>query len=290
MTPSTPARHLSGKTLVAGVAGSPVSHSLSPTLHNAWIQAAGIDAVYVAFGPGPHGFTRFADGLRGGVIRGLNVTAPFKQNALAIADVVSERARRAGSANLLLFEADGRIHADNTDGVGLLYAFLSQAPGFEPASAPIVVLGAGGAARGAVAAFLGEGAPEVRVVNRDPARAASLAEMFGSRVRVVASADLAAVLRDAGGLINATPQGLGGSPSPPVLFEAASSGCVVMDMIYKPIRTGFLIAAAEAGLRTVDGLSMLIGQAIPSFEAFFGTAPPAIDIRRIALEQLESAA
>ncbi len=290
MTPSTPARSLSGMTLVAGVAGSPVSHSLSPILHNAWIQAAGVDAVYVAFAPGPQGFTRFADGLRGGVIRGLNVTAPFKQDALAIADVVSERARRAGSANLLLFAADGRIHADNTDGVGLLYAFHSQAPGFEPASAPIVVLGAGGAARGAVAAFLAEGAPEVRVVNRDPARAASLAEMFGTRVRVVAPADLAAVLGDAGGLINATPQGLGGSPSPLALFEAAGSACVVMDMIYKPIRTRFLMGAAEAGLRTVDGLSMLIGQAIPSFEAFFGAAPPAIDIRRIALEQLESAA
>ena len=288
MTPSTRPRPLSGMTPVAGVAGCPVTHSLSPTLYNAWIQAAGLDAVYVAFGPGPHSFTRFADGLRGGVIRGLNVTAPFKQDALAIADVVSERARRAGSANLLLFEADGTIHADNTDGVGLLYAFHSQAPGFQPASAPIVVLGAGGAARGAVAAFLAEGAPEVRVVNRDPARAAFLAEMFGPAVRVVAPPDLTEVLKDAGGLVNATPQGLGSSPSPAVHFEAVNPSCVVMDMIYKPIRTAFLTGATDAGLRTVDGLAMLIGQAIPSFQAFFGQPPPDIDIRRIALDQLEN--
>ena len=290
MTSRTSSPPPTGKTLVVGVAGLPVRHSLSPTLHNGWIREAGIDAVYVAFGPGPQGFTPFADGLRGGVIRGLNVTAPFKQAALAIADVVSERARLAGSANLLLFETDGTIHADNTDGVGLLYAFHSQAPRFKPASAPIVILGAGGAARGAVAAFVAEGAPEIRVVNRDPARAVFLTEMFGPTVRVVSPMDLAAALGDAGALINATPQGLGETPSPTAPFESVSPGCVVMDMIYRPVRTRFLSQAAEAGLRTVDGLEMLIGQAIPSFEAFFGRSPPAINIRGIALEQLESAA
>ena len=185
MSPEAPAPRLSGTTRVAGVAGRPIGHSLSPTLHNGWIRQAGLDAVYVAFSPAPDGFTRFAEGLRGGVIRGLNVTAPFKHDALALADVVSEPARRAGSANLLLFETDGAILADNTDGVGLLHAFRSQAPGFQPAAAPVVILGAGGAARGAAAAFLAEGAPEVRVVNRSLARAAELAALFGPRVCVI---------------------------------------------------------------------------------------------------------
>lgn len=133
---------ITGATMVAGVAGSPVTHSLSPLIHNAWLAAAGIDGVYVAFSPRRDGFAAFAEGLRGGVVRGLNVTVPFKADALAVADAVSEAARRAGAANLLVFEAGGAITADNTDGVGLLAAFAAQAPGFDPAAGPAVIFGA----------------------------------------------------------------------------------------------------------------------------------------------------
>lgn len=280
------AARTTGMTRVAGVVGNPISHSLSPTLHNGWIRQAGLDAVYVAFAPGPDSFTRFAEGLRGGVIRGLNVTAPFKQEALAVADVVSDRARRAGSANLLVFEADGTIRADNTDGLGLLYAFRSQAPAFEPTAGPVIILGAGGAARGALAALLDEGVPEIRVANRDPRRAATLVDLFGPAVKLLSLRDVPAALGDASALVNATPQGLGDTLAPRVPFGAANPHCVVMDMIYKPVRTSFLTAAATAGLTTVDGLEMLIGQAIPSYEAFFDCTPPEIDIRGLALEQL----
>jgi shikimate dehydrogenase len=286
MTVLAPSPPITGTTLVAGVAGSPVSHSLSPTLHNAWISESRLDAVYVAFHLGADSFTRFAEGLRGGAIRGLNVTAPFKHTALTLADAVSDRASRAGSANLLLFQADGTIRADNTDGLGLLYAFRSQAPAYDPSSAPVIILGAGGAARGAVAAFLGAGVREIWVVNRDPVRAAALVDRFGPAVKILPAGALAAALGEAGALVNATPQGLGDTPPPQAPFGAANPRCVVMDMIYKPIRTAFLIAASDAGLRTVDGLAMLIGQAIPSFEAFFNCAPPEIDIRSLALEQI----
>ena len=119
---------ITGRTIVAGVAGRPVAHSLSPILHNAWLQAAGIDAVYVAFPVDAHGFDRFVQGLRGGPVRGLNVTLPFKEAALRLADRASEAAQRAAAANVLTFEDDGRILADNTDGVGLLRAFEAQAP------------------------------------------------------------------------------------------------------------------------------------------------------------------
>ena len=140
---------ITGKTTVAGVVGAPVTHSLSPVIHNAWLAAAGIHGVYVPFAPSRDGFTAFVKGLAGGAIRGLNVTVPFKEEALDLATHVSLRARRAGAANLLIFGSDGSVAADNTDGEGLLGALAAQAPGFDVESGPVVLLGAGGAARGA---------------------------------------------------------------------------------------------------------------------------------------------
>jgi len=145
---------LTGAAIVGGVCGQPIKHSMSPVIHNAWIAAAGLDAAYVPFAPTANRFETFVDGLRGGVVRGVNVTIPFKERALAVADTASDLARMAGAANLLLFDAEGRVHADNTDGPGLLGAIAIQAPGFDVTAAPVVILGAGGAARGAVAALL----------------------------------------------------------------------------------------------------------------------------------------
>ncbi len=281
---------ISAATRVAGVAGAPVRHSLSPLIHNAWIRATGIDAAYLAFAPPPGGFEAFARGLRGGAIDGLNVTAPFKEDALALADAVSGRARRAGSANLLLFGPDGEIRADNTDGAGLLHAFHTQAPGFDPTAGPAVILGAGGAARGAAAAFLDAGAPIVRIINRTAARGQALAAHFGDRAQAGALSDFKTILSTAQALINATPQGFNGLGAPAVDLSGAPPTCVVMDMVYRPIRTGLLLSAAARGLRTVDGLEMLIGQARPSFEAFFGQPPPDIDVRVLALAALGDAA
>ncbi|MGI9169484.1 MAG: shikimate dehydrogenase family protein, partial [Caulobacteraceae bacterium] len=167
---------ISGTTLVAGVAGAPVAHSLSPAIHNAWIAAAGIDAVYVAFAPPVERFEAFSRGLRGGAVRGLSITAPFKAAALALADRASDGARRAGAANLLLFAGEETIEADNTDGVGLRAAPASQAPGFRPGDGAAVVLGAGGAVAGAAAALLEAGDPEIRLVNRSEARGRVLEE------------------------------------------------------------------------------------------------------------------
>lgn len=276
---------ISGTTTVAGVAGAPVRHSLSPLLHNAWLAASDADGVYVAFSPPADGFPAFAQGLRGGAIRGLNVTVPFKEEALALADQVSDRAAAAGAANLLLFEADGTIFADNTDGVGLMAAFAAQAPDFEAGAGPVVIYGAGGAARGAAAAFLAAGAPEVRLINRTAARAEAVADALGDRVRV--AQDARGALPDANAVVNATTLGLGGGTGPEADFAAAPDGCVVMDMVYKPLRTEFLARAAARGLRIADGLEMLIGQARPSFEAFYGAPPPTgVDVRALALKTL----
>jgi shikimate dehydrogenase len=281
-------RAISGQTLIAGVAGSPVRHSLSPLIHNAWLEAADMDAVYVAFTPAADGFAAFASGLRHGAIRGLNVTAPFKEAALAVADRASATAAAAGSANLLIFQDGGAIHADSTDGEGLLEAFREQAPGFDPGSGPVAILGAGGAARAAAAAFLVAGAPRVDIVARTVRRGEAVAAVFGAKVRVVAAPDAVGVLEHSRAVINATPLGLHGAPGPEAPMQALRADCVVMDMIYRPIRTGFLEAAAARGLRTVDGLAMLIGQARPSFAKLFGQAPPAVDVRALAVASLES--
>lgn len=279
---------ITGAALIAGVVGSPVRHSLSPVLHNAWIAAAGLDAAYVPFAPPADRFAAFVEGLRGGAIRGFNVTLPFKEQALALADEVSPRAAAAAAANVLVFRADGTIWADNTDGAGLLAAFAVQAPGFDPAAAPVTILGAGGAARGAAAAFVAAGAPAVRIVNRTRARAEAIAAALGGPVSAHGLEAAAEAFAGAGAIVNATSAGLADDAVPDFPLQAAPPTCVAMDMVYKPLKTPFLARAETLGLATVDGLEMLVRQAVPSFEAFFGRPPPAeVDVRALALAVLE---
>ena len=275
---------ITGATVVAGVVGRPIVHSLSPILHNAWLKAAGIDSVYVALEAAEDGFRRLAEGLRATSFRGLNVTLPFKTDALAAADHIHPRALRAQAANLLTF-ADGRVTADNTDGLGLLAAFAEQAPGFDPAAGPVTILGAGGAARGAVAAFLDAGCPQVRVVNRTLGRALALVADLGGEAYALTSAE--AAFQGVVAVVNATSAGLADDSSLDFPLAATPTTCVVMDMVYKPLLTPFLAQARTLGRPTVDGLAMLIGQARPSFEAFFGQPPPADpDVRVLALRAL----
>jgi shikimate dehydrogenase len=272
-------------TLTAGVVGNPVAHSLSPAIHNAWIHAAGLDAEYHPFLAPLDGFTAFVEQLRADGVRGVNVTIPFKEEALAMAGRASELAALAGAANLLVFEG-GEIVADNTDGPGLLEALATQ--GFRATDGPTVILGAGGAARGAVAALVLAGSPQVRIVNRTRERAHALAASLGDRVVDYQRVENA--FEGAAAIINATSLGLGGGEGPDAPFDRAPGSAVVMDMVYKPLVTGFLDRAAEAGHPTVDGLEMLIAQARPSFEAFFGRPPPAdVDVRAVALAVLGAA-
>jgi shikimate dehydrogenase len=281
--------NLSGKTRLAGVIGRPVRHSLSPLIHNAWLDGAGIDGVYVAFPLNARGLAPLAAGFRGGVVRGLNVTLPFKEEALALADAATPAAKAAGAANLLLFGADGMVTADNTDGAGLLAAFAEQAPGFDIAARPPVILGAGGAARGAASALLQAGAAEVWLVNRTLARAEAIGAALGAKIRVFEWARLAQALAGAGCVINATSLGLSGRDPLAIPLDSLPNDAVVMDMVYNPLRTVFLARARARGLTIVDGLAMLIGQAAPSFEAFFGRPPPAdVDVRGLALKALRA--
>ena len=269
---------ITGRAMVAGVVGRPVGHSLSPSLHGAWIQAAGLDALYAPFEPAAEGFKTLVEGLHAGGVRGVNVTLPFKEQALALADIVGFEAEAAGAANVLVFRSDGRIEAHNTDGVGLLAAFAEQAPGTDLRSGPVVILGAGGAARGAAAALKTAGVPELRIVNRTLERAVDLADRFGAHAYAIEDAGKA--FAEAVAVINSTSAGLSGDAAPHLPLQAAPDTAAVMDMMYKPLKTPLLAHARSLGMPTVDGLAMLIGQAKPSFEVFFGVTPPAaVDVR-----------
>ena len=267
-------------TVQAGVVGSPIAHSLSPLIHATWIAAAGLDARYVAHGPEtPEAFEALLDRGRRGALRGLNVTAPYKEQAYAAADQVSDAARLSGSANLLVFE-DGRIRADSTDGLGLMNALGEQAPDLRVEGKPVVILGAGGAARAAAGALALAGA-QVRILNRSRDRAERLAADLGPAVAVVedASAFIGAAL-----VVNAL------SVRPDLDVGRLNAGTVVMDMTYRPLETPLLAAARARGLVGVDGLAMLIGQAAPLFEAAFGQAPPPLDLRMLLIRHLEAVA
>ena len=272
---------LTGAAKVAGVIGSPIHHSLSPRLHGAWIRALGLDATYAPFTTTTERFPYLLEGLRGAVMAGLNVTLPFKSLALNHADRIEDRARRAGAANLLLFHSNGEIEARNTDGLGLLYALERQAPGWRADAGPIAILGAGGAARGAVVALKDAGAAEIRIVNRTRSRAEDLANDLECRAFEFSEADTA--FHGVMTLINTTSAQLGSGGELPTPSNSAP-GAVAMDMVYKPLHTPFLDHCSRHGFRCVDGLDMLIGQAIPSFEALFGRAPPTdFDARKVLL-------
>lgn len=260
-------------TILAGVAGQPIAHSLSPLIHNAWIAAAGLDADYRAYGPADsEAFAIMVAEGRAGRLRGINVTAPFKEQALALADEASAAARNSGSANLLLFET-GRVRADSTDGAGLMAALAEQAPGLDVRNQAVVVLGAGGAARAAVVSLRVAGA-KVGVLNRTRARAESLAAELGATVVDTPALNQAALV------VNAL------SVRPDLDMSLFRDDAVLMDMTYRPLITPFLAQGRTRGLVIVDGLAMLVGQARPSFRALFGMEPPGLDVRATALAAL----
>jgi len=274
-----------GAAMVAGVVGQPIRQSLSPFLHTAWLRHAGLNGVYAPFSPADeHRFERLILSCRTNGITGLNITAPFKEIALQLADSSSELARRCGSANLLTFDEDGGLHAHSTDGYGLIQAFRLQAPDCDLTSGAVTLLGAGGASRAVVASLLDLGCKDVRIVNRTVARAEEIVFAFSEGVSAYALSDTDRAFDGAVAVINAA----SGGPLPPL--DALDEGATVMDMTYRPLVTPFLQSAQVRGLKIVDGLMMLIEQARPSFEAFYGVAPdPDCDVRALALKFLGEA-
>ncbi len=272
---------LSGKARVAGVMGWPVGHSRSPRLHGYWLREYGIDGAYVPFPVAPGTVEPALRGLAALGIRGTNVTLPHKQAVMAAVDEVEPMARRIGAVNTVVVREDGSLHGSNTDAFGFLAALEQDAPGWRADAGPAVVLGAGGAARAVVAALLDAGAPAVRLLNRTGDRAMALAaDMDDARLEVGDWAARSATLGGAGLLVNTTSLGMDGQPPLDIALDDLPREAVVNDIVYVPLETPLLAAARARGNRGVDGLSMLLHQARPGFEAWFGTAPTVTEAQR----------
>ncbi|UWQ62542.1 shikimate dehydrogenase [Leisingera caerulea] len=268
---------------LAGVIGCPVAHSKSPQLHGHWLQTHGIAGHYVPMHVEPEDLAETIRTMPKMGFVGANVTIPHKEAVMDIADTVTDRAKLIGAANTLIFRDDGTILADNTDGYGFITNLHQGAPDWDPQSGPAVVLGAGGACRAVVASLLEAGVPEIFLSNRTRERAEQLQEDFGNRIRVVDWLQAGNAIEEGRLIVNTTSLGMVGKPRLRVPLDGLRSSAVVTDLIYAPLKTSLLQTAEEAGCTVVDGLGMLLHQAVPGFERWFGRRPEVDDATRAAV-------
>lgn len=273
---------MTGKIPLAGVIGSPISHSKSPQLHRHWLKTYGLAGDYIPMDVAAHDLRDVLRTLPKAGFVGVNITIPHKEAVLDIADLVTDRATLIGAANTLIFRKDGKIHADNTDGYGFIENLKTGAPNWNPRSGPAAVLGAGGAARAVVASLLDAGVPEILISNRTRVRTEKLADDFGNRLTVVDWVQAGNILEDSALVVNTTSLGMIGKPAMRVPLDGLRRGTVVTDLVYTPLRTDLLAAAQAAGCTTVDGLGMLLHQAVPAFERWFGRRPDVDSLTRAA--------
>ncbi|KZY05445.1 MULTISPECIES: shikimate dehydrogenase [unclassified Sulfitobacter] len=258
---------------LAGVIGSPIAHSKSPQLHGHWLRTHGLNGYYIPMDVARDDLENVLRTLPRMGFVGVNITIPHKEHALEIADLVTDRATLIGAANTLIFRKDGKIHADNTDGYGFIENLKQGAPDWKPGSGPAALFGAGGAARAVVASLLDAGVPEIWISNRTKVRAENLRRDFGSRLQVVDWVQAGNMLDDAALVVNTSSLGMVGKSELRVPLDGLRPGTVVTDLVYSPLKTRLLQEAEAAGCVTVDGLGMLLHQAVPAFERWFGTRP-----------------
>jgi shikimate dehydrogenase len=284
---------LSGNTKLAGVMGWPVKHSRSPLLHGHWLARHSIDGVYVPLAVAPENFASALTALPQLGFRGSNITVPHKQSALELLTEIGEVddvARRIGAVNTVVVGDDGRMRGSNTDAFGFMENIRAQAPDWQADAGPVVLLGAGGAARAIIVALLDAGVPEIRLTNRSRDRADGLANEFGDLIKVSDWEQRGDILSDANGLVNSTSLGMAGQP--PLDMDLANIGenVLVTDIVYAPLATELLINAREMpekNCQIVDGLGMLLHQARPGFKAWFGVEPTVDgDLRQAVLRDL----
>ena len=279
---------ISGSALLAGVIGWPITQSLSPALHGHWIAEHGIDGAYVPLPVRPEDFARVVDGLRRAGFRGANVTVPHKEAAFALADRHDAAARAIGAVNLLVFDESG-LEGRNTDAAGLSAALIEALGPDQVKGRPVAIWGAGGTARAAVYALAEMGAGEIRLFNRTASRAQTLASALAS----VVSARVSGAgydrwpeeAKDVALVVHTTSAGMKKAPSLELALDRLPDDAAVFDAVYNPLETELLAKARTRGLRTVDGLGMLMHQAVPAFEAFYGVRPAVTPELRCALEK-----
>ncbi len=270
--------------ILAGVMGWPVAHSRSPTIHNHWISQYGLRGTYVTLPVQPERLVDAVRGLRALGFAGCNVTVPHKVAAMALMDDLHPVARRMAAINTIVVREDGSLYGMNNDGAGWVQSLQDADPAWRGSAGPALVLGAGGAARAIVVALLDEGVPEIRITNRTRERAEALAQEFGPRVRVVDWKERNPAMAGAQLLVNTTIQGMHGQPALDVALDDLPAGALVSDLVYIPQETPLLAAARQRGHRTVGGLGMLINQARPAFQAWFGVMPEVTPELRAAVQ------
>lgn len=271
------------KVPLAGVIGCPIAHSKSPLLHGHWLKTYGIEGHYV------HLHVESAD--LESVIRmmpkmgfvGANVTLPHKEAVFEIADQITDRATLIGAANTLTFLPSGKILADNTDGYGFIANLKDGAPDWDPKSGPAVVLGAGGASRAVIASLIEAGVDDIILTNRTRDRAEQMRSDFGQKIRVVDWIKAPNVLEEGKLVVNTTSLGMTGKSRLRIPLDGLRPDAVVTDLVYTPLKTELLEHAESIGCTAVDGLGMLLHQAVPGFERWFGTTPEVTEETRAAI-------
>ena len=258
---------------LAGVVGDPIAHSRSPRLHGHWLKRYGIEGQYVPLHVQESDLATVIRALPKMGFVGINVTIPHKISVMSLADQVSDRAILIGAANTLTFRLDGKILADNTDGHGFMANLKDHAPEWDPKSGPVAVFGAGGAARAVIVALADAGVPEIFLSNRTRPKAEALKAEFGTRIQVVDWVQAGNMLEDAKVVVNTTSLGMVGKPELRVPLDGMKEGTIVNDLVYTPLETPLLKHAKENGCLAVDGLGMLLHQAAPGFERWFGHTP-----------------
>jgi shikimate dehydrogenase len=265
------------------VIGQPIAHSRSPMIHRHWLAEHGIDGSYERIEVAPGEVPGFIARLRAGEFAGGNVTVPNKELVLPLLDEVSETARRMGAVNTIWRE-DGRLHGDNTDAYGFLAHLDATVPGWDVRTRTALVLGAGGAARAVITGLAARGVVRIMLVNRSPSRAQDLAALFPGRVAAHPWSDCAALVGASGLIVNTTSLGMRGQPPLELDLSALRPGTIVDDIVYVPLETALLGEARRRGGIPVDGLGMLLHQAVPGFERWFGRQPAVTPALRAKLE------
>lgn len=269
---------------LAGVIGWPVAQSRSPVLHGHWLSQYGIRGTYLPLPVKPEALPDAIRGLRALGFSGCNVTIPHKLGVLNLVDQVDPVAARIGAVNTVVVQDDGTLSGFNTDAYGFLASLRDVRDDFKANAGPIVILGAGGAARAVVVSLLDDGAQDIRLANRTAERAQELSRIDPARIRVIDWDMRNSALEGAALLVNTTSQGMVGYPPLDIALDALPKAAMVSDIVYNPLETPLLAAARKRGNIAVDGLGMLLHQAVPAFEAFYGVRPRVSNELRRAVE------
>ena len=270
--------------VLAGVMGWPVAHTRSPAIHNHWIAKYGLKGAYVQLPVQPERLEAAIRGLAALGFAGCNVTVPHKESAMRIMDELHPAARRVAAINTIVVQPDGRLLGMNNDGAGYIQSLRDADATWRGDAGPALVLGAGGAARAIVVALLDEGVPELRITNRTLERAQELANDFGDRVKVVPWAERNEAMAGVSLLVNTTSLGMHGQAPLDVALGALPLEAMVSDAVYIPLETPLLAQARMRGHRTVNGLGMLLNQARPAFQSWFGVLPDVTPELRAAVQ------